>query len=44
MSLNAAAQSDEIAKKFRNILIVGAFVAAIIFKDSILNLLQRNPS
>jgi type IV secretion system protein VirD4 len=40
MSLNAITQSDDITKKFRNILIVGAFVAAIIFKDSILNLLS----
>jgi type IV secretion system protein VirD4 len=40
MSLNAITQSDDIAKKIRNILIVGAFTAAIIFKDAILNLLS----
>jgi type IV secretion system protein VirD4 len=40
MSLNVTAQSDDIAKKFRNILIVGAFTAAIIFKDELLNLLS----
>jgi type IV secretion system protein VirD4 len=40
MSQTGIAQSDDIAKKFRNILIVGAFTAAIIFKDELLNLLS----
>ncbi len=40
MSLNAITQSDDIAKKLRNILIVGAFVFAIIFKDELFALLS----